>query len=78
MITDLKAKQIKKKCRFQKKNRKRWSIWSLWKKNTGRQEDTNIRPDHGRHIWDEKCRPGYGLYDRALGVCDALEKFDRK
>ncbi len=27
-----------------------------------------IRPDHGRHIWDEVCRPGYGLYDRALGA----------
>ncbi|MGN7296254.1 mannonate dehydratase [Ferdinandcohnia sp. SAFN-114] len=26
------------------------------------------RPDHGRHIWEEKCRPGYGLYDRALGI----------
>ena len=26
------------------------------------------RPDHGRHIWGEQCRPGYGLYDRALGV----------
>jgi len=29
-----------------------------------------IRPDHGRMIWDEtkkKGRPGYGLYDRALG-----------
>ncbi|MEO3946952.1 mannonate dehydratase [Gorillibacterium sp. CAU 1737] len=26
------------------------------------------RPDHGRHIWDEVCRPGYGLYDRALGI----------
>ncbi|OCT14645.1 mannonate dehydratase [Paenibacillus pectinilyticus] len=26
------------------------------------------RPDHGRHIWDEHCRPGYGLYDRALGI----------
>ncbi|WP_449540413.1 mannonate dehydratase [Ferdinandcohnia sp. Marseille-Q9671] len=26
------------------------------------------RPDHGRHIWDEICRPGYGLYDRALGI----------
>ena len=38
------------------------------------------RPDHGRQIWDEQCRPGYGLYDRALGVMylwgiwDALEK----
>ncbi|SOC37630.1 mannonate dehydratase [Salinicoccus kekensis] len=27
-----------------------------------------IRPDHGRQIWNEKCRPGYGLYDRALGI----------
>ncbi|MGO4108765.1 mannonate dehydratase [Paenibacillus sp. YAF4_2] len=27
-----------------------------------------VRPDHGRHIWDEECRPGYGLYDRALGI----------
>jgi mannonate dehydratase len=26
------------------------------------------RPDHGRHIWGERCRPGYGLYDRALGI----------
>lgn len=26
------------------------------------------RPDHGRHIFDEKCRPGYSLYDRALGI----------
>ncbi len=26
------------------------------------------RPDHGRQIWDEECRPGYGLYDRALGI----------
>ncbi|GGH88051.1 mannonate dehydratase [Pullulanibacillus pueri] len=39
-----------------------------------------VRPDHGRHIWNEKCRPGYGLYDRALGVMyllgiwDALER----
>ncbi|HLR37186.1 MAG TPA: mannonate dehydratase [Chitinophagaceae bacterium] len=27
-----------------------------------------IRPDHGRHIWDEECRPGYSLYDRAMGI----------
>ena len=27
-----------------------------------------IRPDHGRMIWDERGRPGYGLYDRALGA----------
>ncbi|MEC5424536.1 mannonate dehydratase [Virgibacillus sp. C22-A2] len=30
--------------------------------------DGYIRPDHGRHIWNEKSRPGYGLYDRALGI----------
>ena len=27
-----------------------------------------VRPDHGRAIWGEKSMPGYGLYDRALGV----------
>ena len=27
-----------------------------------------IRPDHGRMIWGEKGRAGYGLYDRALGI----------
>ena len=27
-----------------------------------------IRPDHGRMIWGETGRPGYGLYDRALGI----------
>lgn len=26
------------------------------------------RPDHGRMIWDERGRPGYGLHDRALGA----------
>ena len=30
--------------------------------------DTYIRPDHGRMIWDEVGRPGYVLYDRALGL----------
>jgi len=30
--------------------------------------DGYIRPDHGRMIWGETGRPGYGLYDRALGV----------
>ena len=30
--------------------------------------DGYIRPDHGRMIWDEVGRPGYGLYDRALGA----------
>lgn len=42
------------------------------------------RPDHGRHIWDEKCRAGYGLYDRALGIMylwgiwDSLERTKRE
>lgn len=30
--------------------------------------DGYIRPDHGRMIWGEKARPGYGLYDRAIGA----------
>lgn len=30
--------------------------------------DGYIRPDHGRSLWGEKSRPGYGLYDRALGA----------
>lgn len=46
-----------------------------------------IRPDHGRHLWDEApgtVRPGYGLYDRALGVmymlgvCDILDQEKKK
>ncbi len=38
-----------------------------------------IRPDHGRHLWDEKAgrvRPGYGLYDRALGIMYMLGCWD--
>lgn len=38
--------------------------------------DGYIRPDHGRHIWNEKCRPGYGLYDRALGIMYILGAWD--
>lgn len=29
--------------------------------------DGYVRPDHGRNIWGEDAKPGYGLYDRALG-----------
>ena len=42
--------------------------------------DGYMRPDHGRMIWGESGRYGYGLYDRALGamylsgVWEALEK----
>lgn len=32
------------------------------------QFDGYLRPDHGRMIWGETGRPGYGLYDRALGA----------
>jgi len=30
--------------------------------------DGYVRPDHGRMIWGESGKPGYGLYDRALGA----------
>lgn len=39
------------------------------------------RPDHGRMIWGETGKPGYGLYDRALGAVylnglwEAIDKF---
>ena len=41
--------------------------------------DGYIRPDHGRHLWDEtpgNVRPGYGLYDRALGIMYMLGAWD--
>ena len=28
-----------------------------------------LRPDHGRNIFGEDAKPGYGLFDRALGAC---------
>ena len=43
-----------------------------------------LRPDHGRMIWGETGKPGYGLYDRALGamymigIWETLEKLDYK
>ncbi len=45
--------------------------------------DGYIRPDHGRMIWGEKAIPGYGLYDRALGVAyinglwEAIDKIEK-
>ena len=30
--------------------------------------DGPLRPDHGRQIWGEISVPGYGLYDRAIGL----------
>lgn len=46
--------------------------------------DGYVRPDHGRMIWDEVARPGYGLFDRALGAAylnglfEAVEKSEGK
>ncbi len=46
--------------------------------------NTYVRPDHGRMIWDETGRPGYGLYDRALGITylnglwEAIDKMSKK
>ncbi len=43
-----------------------------------------LRPDHGRMIWGETGRPGYGLYDRALGasyingIWETLDKLRRE
>jgi len=45
--------------------------------------DGYVRPDHGRMIWGETGKPGYGLYDRALGAVyldglwEATAKFGR-
>ena len=30
--------------------------------------DGYLRPDHGRNVWGEDAKPGYGLFDRALGA----------
>ena len=46
--------------------------------------DGYVRPDHGRMIWGETGKPGYGLYDRALGATylnglfEACEKQKRR
>lgn len=38
--------------------------------------DGYVRPDHGRMIWGETGKPGYGLFDRALGACYINGLFD--
>ena len=46
--------------------------------------DGYLRSDHGRMIWGETGKPGYGLYDRALGamyitgIWETLEKTYKK
>lgn len=42
--------------------------------------DGYVRPDHGRDIWGESGKPGYGLYDRALGaayLCGLFEAVEK-
>lgn len=47
-------------------------------------DDIYFRPDHGRMIWGETGKPGYGLYDRALGAVyinglqEAIRKYASK
>ena len=38
--------------------------------------DGYVRPDHGRNIFGENGKPGYGLYDRALGAAYIKGLFD--
>lgn len=46
--------------------------------------DGYVRPDHGRMIWGETGKPGYGLFDRALGasyingVFETVERLSKK
>lgn len=46
--------------------------------------DGYVRPDHGRNVFGEDGKPGYGLYDRALGCAyinglfEMYEKYGRK
>lgn len=44
-------------------------IYAIVKALVDRGFDGYVRPDHGRNIWGEDGKPGYGLYDRALGAC---------
>ena len=45
--------------------------------------DGYVRPDHGRNVFGEDGKPGYGLYDRALGAAyinglfEAVEKLSK-
>ena len=46
--------------------------------------DGYVRPDHGRNVWGENAKPGYGLFDRAMGAAylnglfEAVEKDIKK
>ena len=43
-------------------------IYSIVKALVENGFDGYVRPDHGRNIWGEDAKPGYGLFDRALGA----------
>ena len=43
-------------------------VYEIVKALTDAGFDGYVRPDHGRMIWGEVGKPGYGLYDRALGA----------
>ncbi len=55
-------------------------IFGIVKAYVDKNWDGYVRPDHGRMIWGEEGRFGYGLFDRALGATyltglfEALEK----
>lgn len=55
-------------------------MYGIVKALVGNGFDGYVRPDHGRNIWGEDGKPGYGLFDRALGACyltglfEAVEK----
>ena len=58
-------------------------IYSIVKALVNNGFNSYVRPDHGRNIWGEDGKPGYGLYDRALGAAylnglfEAIEKEER-
>ena len=58
-------------------------IYSIVKALVENGFDGYVRPDHGRNIWGEDAKPGYGLFDRALGATyltglfEALEKGEK-
>lgn len=59
-------------------------MYEIVKALTDHGYDGYVRPDHGRMIWGETGKPGYGLYDRALGATylnglfEACEKAGRQ
>ena len=58
-------------------------VYSIVKALVKSRFDGYVRPDHGRNIWGEDAKPGYGLFDRALGATyltglfEALEKGEK-